>query len=297
MMRTFIELCAMFGILLLGPALVTQVIQSLMQYGATVSGVPNIQLSSLMSDGMDLIKILLAAGVKAGIHLSFLPCAVLIVSTLMVGWGFLRLGKSYLMALVESYAVVSVGAIMLGFGALKHTRTYPERYVSAAIGSGVKLMVCYFLVGVERLLIPIFSAQAQAINFSVFSTQDITGTLELVFGIALFLGVADVDKLMALIAHGNVSFSGQDVTRQYAPFANALVGGAVATNTMISRSFASSMSSIRSSQRAAAAAGGGRAGGIAPGAASRPSPPAPAQNGNGTGRRVAAPAVNGKGKS
>ena len=57
---------------------------------------------------------------------------------------------------------------LLGFGALRQTRVYPERYISAAIGSGVKLMVCYFLVGLEVERAKAFAGLPLFLFFYVF---------------------------------------------------------------------------------------------------------------------------------
>jgi type IV secretion system protein TrbL len=216
--KKFMAVGAFYALLLLGPALMTSFVNSFVQYGQMASGVTGITASNILSDGIEIVLTLLAAAIQAGTSLSIFTSLLLLLCAACIGWGFIKLVKSFVIAKLESFIILSLGAIQLGWGASRFTSIYAERYVSAAIAVGIKLSCFYFILGVERTLAPGWIAGAkQSVNvFGGFAPAII-----LTFSIVLFCAVADADKLTSLLFSGQLSFSGHDVTNAYVPHVNA----------------------------------------------------------------------------
>ncbi len=53
---------------------------------------------------------------------------------------------NFIVTLVESYLVVSVGFIFLGFGGSRWTAPYTERYIGLAVSIGIKILLLYCLI-------------------------------------------------------------------------------------------------------------------------------------------------------
>jgi hypothetical protein len=53
---------------------------------------------------------------------------------------------NFIVTLVESYLVVSVGFIFLGFGGSRWTAPYTERYIGLAVSIGIKIVLLYCLI-------------------------------------------------------------------------------------------------------------------------------------------------------
>ena len=56
----------------------------------------------------------------------------------------------YVVTKLEAIIVMSAGYIFLGFGGSRWTSPYFERYISLAVGTGVRLMLIYLMLGVFR---------------------------------------------------------------------------------------------------------------------------------------------------
>lgn len=72
---------------------------------------------------------------------------VLVPSAIIVAIGFSLIAGQLLVALVESYIVIYGGIILLGFGGSRWTSEMATAYFKFSVGTGVKLMLCYLIIG------------------------------------------------------------------------------------------------------------------------------------------------------
>lgn len=72
---------------------------------------------------------------------------VLVPSAIIVAIGFSLIAGQLLVSLVESYIVIYGGIILLGFGGSRWTSEMATAYFKFAVGTGVKLMLCYLIIG------------------------------------------------------------------------------------------------------------------------------------------------------
>lgn len=85
-------------------------------------------------DGLDTLQ-QIAMGIPASIG-AF--CAAL---------GFAFIAGQLLVTLIESYIGIAAGMIMLGFGGSRWTSEMATNYLKFAMGTGMKLMLCYLIIG------------------------------------------------------------------------------------------------------------------------------------------------------
>ena len=221
LVRKFMAIGAFYALLLLGPQLMQAIIDSYVKFGSMASGVPSITASNILGDGLEICAVLLANAVAAGASLSVFTAALLLLCAAVIGWSFIRLVKGFVMAKIESFIVVYAGVIQLGWGASRFTSTYAERYVAAAMASGVKLMVFFFILGVERSLAPGWIAAAKIAPTAFLGFLP---TITLTASIVLFCAIADPEKLVAILFGGQLSFTGHDITNSYMPYVSTAIG-------------------------------------------------------------------------
>ena len=225
LVRKFLTVGAFYALLLLGPALMQSIIDSYVKLGSMASGVPSIAAGDILADGIDIAATLLIAAVGAGVSLSIITSLLMVLSAFVIGWSFVKLVKGFVMAKIESFVTIYAAVIQLGWGATRFTSIYAERYVAAAMATGVKLMVFYFIVGVERVLAPTWISTAN----NAISVVGIIPTITLTMSIVLFCALAEPEKLAANIFAGQPQFTGHDITNTYMPYVNA--GVTLATST------------------------------------------------------------------
>ena len=225
LVRKFLTVGAFYALLLLGPALMQSIIDSYVKFGSMASGVPSIAAGDILADGIDIAATLLIAAVGAGVSLSIITSLLMVLSAFVIGWSFVKLVKGFVMAKIESFVTIYAAVIQLGWGATRFTSIYAERYVAAAMATGVKLMVFYFIVGVERVLAPTWISTAN----NAISVVGIIPTITLTMSIVLFCALAEPEKLAANIFAGQPQFTGHDITNTYMPYVNA--GVTLATST------------------------------------------------------------------
>src|SRR5260370_24479415 len=76
-----------------------------------------------------------------GNALTLVFCAVVIF------FAYLAIAIQFVVALVESYLVIGGGCILLGFGGLRWTPPYGERYPAYSGSVGLKILILYLLLG------------------------------------------------------------------------------------------------------------------------------------------------------
>lgn len=254
LVRKFLTVGAFYALLLLGPNLMQAIIDSYVKFGSMASGVPGITAGDILSDGIQIAATLLISAVGSGITLDFPAALLMILCAAIIGWGFVKLVKGFVIAKIESYITIYAAVIQLGWGATRFTSIYAERYVAAAMATGIKLMVFYFIVGIERAMAPGWIATAGQVPFGI---GGVIPALTLTMSIILFCTIADPDKLAANIFGGQPQFTGHDLTNTYMPYVNTGIGMATTgIGLAVGAASGGAMAPVF-----AAATGGGGAGG------------------------------------
>ncbi len=128
------------------------IINSFAKIGMDAGGVVNTTPDGIAKTGYELALACFGAMKKLGmldaIAVVF-PVTFIAIVTLLA---FLFVAAQLLVTLVESYLAIGSGVILLGFGGSRWTTDFATKYLQYAVGTGVKLMILYLIVGVGQVI-------------------------------------------------------------------------------------------------------------------------------------------------
>jgi len=194
----------------------------------------------------------------------------------------------YVVTKLESIIVMSAGYIFLGFGGSRWTSPYFERYISLAVGTGVRLMLIYLMLGVFKTV----SSNWIATMNGYTADQPITQIFPTLMSMLLFAFASwMIPKMAASIASGTLGTGAADLVGIGAEIGKgAALGaatvaavvatggaGAVAGGALAATETAGGMEGAGAATSAASAVSG--LGDAATTGASAPPPPIPASEG------------------
>jgi type IV secretion system protein TrbL len=142
------------------------------------------------------------------------------LSAALVVLAFIAVAIQYIVAIVESYLVVSAGVIFLGFGGSRWTTPYVERYIGLGVSTGVKIMLLYMLIGVGMNLSNGWLNEAVGIGSS--TNPSMTGFDVMGAALIFMMLCWQIPKLFAAVLGGSPALSGGDLVSS----GTAVVGGA-----------------------------------------------------------------------
>jgi type IV secretion system protein TrbL len=228
-------------------------------------------------------------------------------AALLIVVSYTLIAINFIVTLVESYLVVSVGFIFLGFGGSRWTAPYTERYIGLAVSIGIKIVLLYCLISAGFGLSLGWLDEAQAISASarpVMTAFDVMGG-SLIFMMCCW----QIPKLFAAVIGGSPALTGGDLVATAAVVGSAAFavggaavagvsalagGGSAAAGTGSAASAGGAGSSTTTSVASVGSVGAGSSGGG--GSVSPPSSPSPGSTANGGGaRRQPDPPSNGSG--
>lgn len=141
-----------WGLLKFSDSWIPAIINSFRQIGTTVGNVSSLTPDGIASTGFELAKgaflIMRDLGTLEAIAVVFPVTLVAIVIFL----AFLFVAAQLLVTLIESYIAIGAGVILLGFGGSRWTTDFATKYLQYAVGTGLKLMILYLIVGTGQTL-------------------------------------------------------------------------------------------------------------------------------------------------
>ena len=211
-----------------------------------------------------------------GTSLALAFAALLIV----ISYTFIAI--NFIVTFVESYLVVSVGFIFLGFGGSRWTAPYTERFIGLAVSIGVKVVLLYCLIAAGFDLSLGWLNEAQGI---ATSARPVMTAFDVMGGALIFMMCCwQIPKLFAAVIGGSPALTGGDLIATAAVLGSAAfaaggaavstlagAGGAAAAGTGSAASAGGAGSNTRTAVASVGSFGGISAGGSSP---SPPSSPA-----------------------
>lgn len=150
--RKIMVLAFFYTFLMYAPTWIPAIINSLLGAGEKMAGVAATP-GSLVESGLGIIKSLWAAwanskidGIKA-YFLSLTMALILIPVSFIILFSFLFIAIELIITTIESYIVVGMGLVIMGFSGSQWTRDFSQKYVGYAFSVGVKLMVITLIAG------------------------------------------------------------------------------------------------------------------------------------------------------
>lgn len=137
-----------YALLLHADEWIPAIINSFTKAGQTASGTSGLSPSSVMDMGINSANVLLLALHDKSIWDDLMTIVIGGLSALAIVLAFTIIAGQLLIALVESYIVISAGVLFLGFGGSRWTTDFTQKYLSYAVGTGVKLFMLYLIIGI-----------------------------------------------------------------------------------------------------------------------------------------------------
>ncbi len=227
--RQMMWLGAFYTLLLYGSTWLPAIVNSFITLGGVLSGTGELYPSDVFGRGVDLSGLMFGAAVDMALFTNFGTALTLIFAAFGVLICFCMITVQLVVALVESYIVVSAGMIFLGFGGSKWTVEYVQRYVGLCMNVGIKLFVIYLLIGIAYSISGGWLAFVGALGSRASPMSDISNIL----GSSLVLAAIcwQAPKLISTMIGGSPQFSGGDLVGATAG-AGTAVGTAVGGMTM-----------------------------------------------------------------
>jgi type IV secretion system protein TrbL len=294
LIRKIMWLGAFYALLLYGRQWIPAIIDSFSQLGGSAAGIngnQGLSPSDVFTQGLNIAAALMDAASSSAFLTNPGTCIAVMLSAALVVIAFIAVTIQYIVAVVESYLVVSAGVIFLGFGGSRWTTPYVERYIGLGVSTGVKIMILYMLIGVGVSLSGGWLDEAAGIGTS--PNPSMTGFD--VMGAALIFTMLcwQVPKLFAAVLGGSPALSGGDlVSTGTAVIAGAttvasLGAGAIAAAGGTAALSGGAGGSAAGAPRAVASVGGARniGGGAGGGSVPPPSSPPPGPSHSGRPRQ------------
>jgi len=260
MLRRLLVLFAFLWLLQNGVGFSDRIMNSFIQIGSEAAAMPvGASPGDIVFRGAEIAENLVLKADITGFLISPAPTLVIILAAIIVFVSFVVVAIHFIMALVESYIVVSAGLIFLGFGGNSVTRPYVERYFALSVAVGVKLMILYMVVGIGTALSTSWAAQANNISNTLLPFRD---CFDLIGGSLIFAAVAwGVPKFAASILAGSPAFTGGDIISM--GMSTVQAGLMVAGGAALATRGAAMVVGGGAARLAAASGAGGAAGGSA----------------------------------
>lgn len=229
LLRKIMWLGAFYALLVYGPQWIPAIIDSFTQLGgiaAGINGVQGLSPSNVFTKGLNIGAALLNAASASAFLTSPATCLAVLLAAALVVLAFIAITIQYVVAVVESYLVVSAGVIFLGFGGSRWSTPYVERYIGLGVSTGVKIMILYMLIGVGMSLSNGWLNEAAGIGTS--PNPSMTGFDVMGAALIFMMLCWQVPKLFAAVLGGSPALSGGDLVST----GTALVAGGAAVASL-----------------------------------------------------------------
>jgi type IV secretion system protein TrbL len=254
LIRKLMWIGAFYALLLNGRFWIPAIIDSFTQLGQNAAGLGALSPSGVFIQGLSLAGALMDGASTSAFFTNPGASLALAFAALLIVISYTIITINFIVTLVESYIVVSVGFIFLGFGGSRWTAPYTERYIGLAVSIGIKIVLLYCLISAGFDLSLGWLNEAQGISISprpAMTAFDVMG------GALIFMMCCwQIPKLFAAVIGGAPALTGGDLVATAAVVGGAALaaGGAAAAGVS---ALAAGGSALAGTGSAAGAGGAG----------------------------------------
>jgi type IV secretion system protein TrbL len=281
-----------YAVLINGQTWIPAIVNSFAQLGATAAGVPLAQNpSDIMTQGLQIISDLFTKVSATDLLTQPGGAITTILAACIVLASYIIITLHYVVTKLEAIIVMSAGYIFLGFGGSRWTSPYFERYISLAVGTGVRLMLIYLMLGVFRTVSNNWIATMNGYT----ADQPITQIFPTLMSMLLFAFASwMIPKMAASIASGTLGTGAADLVGIGAEISKGAALGAATVAAVVATGGAGAVAggALAATETAGAMEGTGAAttaasavgdmGAAATDAAGAPAPSAPSSDADGS---------------
>jgi type IV secretion system protein TrbL len=260
LVRKMMWLGAFYALLLYGSSWIPAIIDSFTAIGQTASGVVALSPGDVFAQGLQIAGALLGGASTSAFFTNPGPSLALVFCALIIVISYVIITINFIVTMVESYILVSVGFVFLGFGGSRWTAPYVERFIGLAVAIGIKILLLYCLIAAGMGLGLIWIDEAQSVSAS---DRPLMIAFDVMGAAVIFMMLCwHIPKLFAGVLGGAPTLTGGD----FAATVGAIVSGALAAGSTVGTGARALIGGMLASKAVGAGTAGG--GGSAPGASS-----------------------------
>lgn len=146
-LRKIMPIMFFFAILQNFDTWIPAIIDGFTTAGQQASNLPQLTPSTVLDRGLEVATTVTSTATEIGLFSKPTQFIMAGLSALGILLCFAVIAGQMLVTLIESYIVVSGGVLFLGFAGSRWTTTFTEKFLSYAVGVGVKLFMIYLIIG------------------------------------------------------------------------------------------------------------------------------------------------------
>jgi type IV secretion system protein TrbL len=139
-----------YALLLNANSWIPAIIDSFIDAGQIAGGATDLSPSAILDIGLKTTWTMLSKLHFSGVMDTLATGGTALFASIVIIFSFAVIASQLLIAIIESYIVISGGVIFLGFGASRWTTDFTQKYISYAFAIGVKLFILYLLIGIGQ---------------------------------------------------------------------------------------------------------------------------------------------------
>jgi type IV secretion system protein TrbL len=210
LVRKIMWIGAFYALLINGRIWIPAIIDSFTQIGAGVAGLgAPLNPGDVFMQGIGIAGALLDAASSSAFFTNPGSSLALAFAALLIVVSYIVITINFLVTFVESYLIISVGFLFLGFGGSRWTAPYVERYIGLAVAIGIKIVLLYCLISAGLGLGNGWLTEAQGVGTAAHPSM----TAFDVMGAALIFMMLcwQIPKLFAAVLGGAPALTGGDL--------------------------------------------------------------------------------------
>ncbi len=249
LVRKIMWIGAFYALLINGRFWIPAIIDSFTQMGAGAAGLGSpLNPGDVFGQGLMIAGGLMDSGASSAFFTKPGTSLALIFAAIIIMLSYIIITLNYIVTFVESYLVISVGFIFLGFGGSRWTVPYTERFIGLAVAIGVKILLLYCLISAGFRLGVGWMTESTSVGNATYPAMT---AFDVMGGAVIFMMCCwQIPKLFSAVLGGAPALTGGDLVST----GTAIVAGTVAAGSLAA-------AGVGLAAGAAGAAGGGAAAG------------------------------------
>lgn len=240
LVRKIMWIGAFYALLVNGNSWIPAIIESFNIIGKNAAGLSApLSPADVFAQGLSIAGTLMDSASTSAFFTNPGSSLALAFAALLIVLSYTIITINFIVTVVESYVIVSVGYIFLGFGGSRWTAPYVERYIGLAVSIGIKIILLYCLIAAGLGLGVGWASEAQGIGTSshpAMTAFDVMGAA-LIFMMLCW----QIPKLFSAVLGGSPALTSGDLIAT----AGGLVLGGVAAASAAYNLGGSSAAGIR----------------------------------------------------
>jgi type IV secretion system protein TrbL len=255
LVRKMMWLGAFYALLLFGSSWIPAIIDSFTAIGQNASGVAALSPGDVFAQGLQIAGALMGGASTSAFFTNPGPSLALVFCAVLIVLSYVIITINFIVTFVESYVLVSVGFIFLGFGGSRWTAPYVERFIGLAVAIGIKILLLYCLISAGMNLGLNWISEAQSVSASA---RPLMTAFDVMGAAVIFMMLCwQIPKLFAGVLGGAPNLTGGEFAATVGAIASAAVA---AGSTMATGAGALISGGMLASKAAIAGVGAGNGG-------------------------------------